>query len=344
MSSREISIWIDEHWYEALSKQLRDETPEDYLGNVLDEMCKLLPQQEYERINTLISQEQQRSREAAEAGRCFAVFHVTEHGESVYFLTEERLDMLYAALKLRNYLRRPEGSPPSRFVERFSRSEYITPEQFDIYVHERLDNTGRVVGAFDIDLDNGIFSALNIMDGWQSFRIQDISTAAYFAMKKNHAAEEQRWKIFLDRLDGKQLTQDSEYVYISGSRTLCERDISFSGDIMQNDSLLEFYMDVSFDADEVFGTHVCTAENDDFLKLYVNYDMENRCVCDAMDVYLVRSDGSEQDYKYRLSAKEQAFILPKMEEHCLAQCGLGLEEYSKQYMTEQSEASQHMQM
>lgn len=219
MRSREISIWIDEHWYEALSKQLKDETLEEHLEAVLDEMCNQLPEQEYERVSALIWQEEQRSREAAEAARRFAVFHVTENGDSVYLLTEERLEMLYAALKLRNYLRRPEHCPPTCFAERFSRCEAITPEQFDVYVQERLENTGRVLGAFDIDLDNGIFSALNIMDGWQSFRIQDVSSAAYFAMKKNHAAEEKRWKIFLERLDGKQLTQDTEPEYIAEQQT-----------------------------------------------------------------------------------------------------------------------------
>lgn len=218
MSSREISVWIDEHWYEALSKQLKDETVEEHLVSVLDEMCNLLPKTEHERVSELIRQEQQRSREAEEAGRRFAVFHVTENGDSVYLLTEERLEMLYAALKLRNYLRRPEHCPPTCFAERFSRCEAITPEQFDVYVQERFENTGRVLGAFDIDLDKGIFSALNIMDGWQSFHVQDVSTASYFAMKKHHAAEEVRWKIFLERLDGKQLTQDTEPEYIAEQR------------------------------------------------------------------------------------------------------------------------------
>lgn len=219
MASREISIWLDEHWYEALSKHLKGETLEEHLESVLDEMCDQLPEQEYERVSSLIWQEEQQSKEAADAGRRFAVFHVTENGDSVYLLTEERLEMLYAALKLRNYLRRPEHCPPTCFAENFSRCEAITPAQFDVYVHERLDNTGRVLGAFDIDLDEGTFDALHIMDGWQRFRIQDVSTAVYFAMKKNHAAVEERWKIFLERLDGKQLTQDIEPWYVAEEQT-----------------------------------------------------------------------------------------------------------------------------
>ena len=31
MSSREMTIWIDERWYNALSRHLKDETLEEYL-------------------------------------------------------------------------------------------------------------------------------------------------------------------------------------------------------------------------------------------------------------------------------------------------------------------------
>ena len=174
MSSREIVVWLDERWYDALSRHLKDETLEEHLENVVDEMCNQLPRQEYERISTEIWQEEQRNKEAAEAGRRFAVFHVTERGESVHFLVEENLELLQAAVLLRRYLRKPSENSPARFTGLFSLGERITAEQFDTYVRERLDNTGRVTGAFHIDFDKGRFDALNIMDGWQCFRIQDI--------------------------------------------------------------------------------------------------------------------------------------------------------------------------
>ena len=44
--SREISIWIDDRWYDALSKHLKDETLEEHLENVVDEMCKGHPLRE----------------------------------------------------------------------------------------------------------------------------------------------------------------------------------------------------------------------------------------------------------------------------------------------------------
>ena len=34
----------------------------------------------------------------------------------------------------------------------------------------RLENTGKVSGAFEIDLDAGWCSALNLADGWQTFK------------------------------------------------------------------------------------------------------------------------------------------------------------------------------
>ena len=57
MSSREVVIWIDKRWYDALSKHLKGETLEEHLENVIDQMCNQLPEQEYERISALIWQE-----------------------------------------------------------------------------------------------------------------------------------------------------------------------------------------------------------------------------------------------------------------------------------------------
>ncbi len=335
MSSREISVWIDERWYAALSRCLKDETLEEHLENVLDEMCNQLPLQEYERISHEIWQEEQCRREAAEAGRRFAVFHVTEHGESVHFLAEENLDMLQTAAKLRSYIRKPPGNSPARFLGMFYRGERIAAEQFELYVKERLDNTGRVVGAFDIDLDNGTFDSLHIMDGWQRFRIQDVSTAAYYAMKKGYASQENRWEVFLKRLDGKQLIAETGTPYLHGQRELCSGDIYFSDEIIQNENLLEFYMEVLFPVEEVFGAEVHTGDGG-YVNLYANYDMERGCVCDTLDVYVVRGDGTEQAYKYRLSEVECATLLPKMEAYCCQRLGESLDSCRRQYLAEQS--------
>ena len=237
--------------------------------------------------------------------------HVTENGSSDYILAEENLELLRVACRLRSYIRKPPGEAPHRFVETLPRTQRISQEEFNSYVSERLDNTGRVVGAYDIDLDSGDMEAVNIMDGWKRFRIRDVSTAAYFAMKKGNAAPDERWRIFLDRLEERTLNQEPEPEYLTGSRRLCAEDISFAEDIVQNDNLLEFYMEVSFNADQVFGTDVCTSENDDWLNIYANYDLDARRVCDTLEVYLQRGNGDEEAFKYRLSAEEQALLFPR---------------------------------
>ena len=140
MSSREMTIWIDERWYDALSRHLKDETLEEHLEDVIDEMCNQLPEHEYKRISAEIWQEKQER----EAARRIAVFHVTENGSSAYFLTEENLDMLQTAARLRRYIRKSDGSQPAHFTELLLPVEPISKEQFEAYAAERLNNTGRV--------------------------------------------------------------------------------------------------------------------------------------------------------------------------------------------------------
>lgn len=344
MRSRDITLWLDERWYDALSKHLKGETLEEHLQNTIDEMCRQLPEQEYDRINAEIQQEQQDDQKAREAARRFAVFHVTEGGSSTYLLAEEHLEFLQTARRLRSYIRKADGDAPAHFTEMFPRRENLSREQFERYVSERLDNTGRVVGAYDIDLDSGDMEAVSIMDGWKRFKIRDVSTAAYFAMKKGNAASDERWRIFLDRLEEGALIQEPEPEYLTGSRRLSAEDISFAEDIIQNGNLLEFYMEVSFNADEVFGTNVCTAENDDWLNIYANYDLDRACVCDTLEVFLQCGNGDELDFKYRLSPEEQALFLPKMNTYCQEHWGQSLEECCADYLAEQSPASPEMQM
>lgn len=43
----DITLWIDRRWKDAIEKHLRDETLQEHLENVLDELCNQLPEQEY---------------------------------------------------------------------------------------------------------------------------------------------------------------------------------------------------------------------------------------------------------------------------------------------------------
>lgn len=82
----------------------------------------------------------------------------------------------------------------------------ITQEQFDTAAAERMENTGCISGAYELDFDARTFSALNIMDGWKAYAIDDIAAAAEAAFQESEISEDDRWRIFLDRLDGQELT------------------------------------------------------------------------------------------------------------------------------------------
>ena len=336
MNSHEISLWIDERWYKALEQHLPDGSIEKPLNSYLDQLISQLPESVRDKINREIELEDQMNLAQKEAARRFAVLHVTENGNSIYFTAEERLDMLQAAVRLRSYTRKPPENSPSQFIEMFSSREKISREKFGIYVAEQTENTGRVTGVFDIDLDNGRFTALR-NDGWQSFRIRDISTAAYFAMKKSGMSWDNRCRVFLDRLTDKEILNELEPGYIAGKRLLRADEVRFSEDIIQNDNLLEFCMDGAIDMDGLFGARVCDYDNGDWFNIYANYDMETRSVCDTLEVFLQHETGGEHDYKYRLTDEEKELLLPKMEEYCEHHWGQSLDECCQQYMTEQQE-------
>ena len=59
MASREIILWLDERWYDALERQFKGESLKDKLEDYLDELVNQLPSHEYERISNEIFRERQ---------------------------------------------------------------------------------------------------------------------------------------------------------------------------------------------------------------------------------------------------------------------------------------------
>ena len=134
-----------------------------------------------------------------------AVFRVTENGESMYFSVPKSVELLQAAAHLRNYL---SGENAGKFTAIFPHGEKITQEQFDAAAAERMENTGEISGLFELDFDARTFSALNIMDGWKVYAMQDIADAAAQAYQEAEMSEDDRWRIFLDQLEGKEMTYE----------------------------------------------------------------------------------------------------------------------------------------
>ena len=189
-----------------------------------------------------------------------------------------------------------------------------------------MENTGKVTGVFDIDFDKREFSGINIMDGWQTYAMGDVSAAAYHATRKRMLFSDQQLRCLLDHLDGKEITSAGH---------LSSRNFSFSDEITEMDDKLNFYIDTAFDVDAAFGTNVRTDKNDDYINLYADYDMESGQVCDQLTIILWKGNGQSEERSYTLNAAEKEVLLRKMDEYCQQQTGMTLTDYAAQRMAEQ---------
>ena len=178
----ELVLWIDRRWKNAIEKHL-NETLQEHLENVLDELCDQLPEREYERISHEIQSEAAARRAAEEAARTYAAYHVTEHGQEWYFKTSPGEELLEAGKKLRSYIMKGNGVMPDKFIGMFFGGQPITAKEFDDLTALRMENTGNVRGVFDMNFDKREFSAVNTMDGWQTWAMHDVSVAAYHATR-----------------------------------------------------------------------------------------------------------------------------------------------------------------
>ena len=193
-----------------------------------------------------------------------------------------------------------------------------------------MENIGEVSGVFELDFDARTFSALNIMDGWKVYAMQDVANAAEQAFQEAEISEDDRWRIFLDRLDGQELTTPSR---------LTARNFYFEDSIeAMDDRILNFYVVACFNVDEAFGTFVETDENDHALNIYANYDMQRQQVCDELEMTLYGSGIEDQSLTYQLNAAEKEVLRAKMEAYCMEQEHISLAQFCKELLQDQDAA------
>ena len=172
------------------------------------------------------------------------------------------------------------------------------------------------------------------MDGWQTWAMRDVSVAVYHATRSQFASGDDKWHKLLDHLKGKEITSAGH---------LSAQNFSFGEEIIESDGKLNFYLQADFDVDAAFGTFVCTDQNDDWLNIYANYDVEQDRLCDTLELNLCKGDGSEESWSYPLNAAEQEVLLRKMEAFCQQQTGMSLHEYARQLRDSETQAPE-MQM
>ena len=329
----EIVLWLDRRWKNAIEKHLKGETLQEHLETVLDELCNRLPEREYERISRAIQSEAAAQRAEEEAARTYAAYHVTENGQEWYYKTTPGEELLGTARMLRKYLKGTDRST-SKFISLYSQAQPITPEEYRHLMHLRMENTGKVTGVFDLNFDKREFSAVHTIEGWKTWAMQDVATAVYRAAQKQLVSGDVMLQKLLECLNGKGITSAGH---------LSARNFSFGEEIIESDGKLNFYLQADFDVDAAFGTFVCTDQNDDWLNIYANYDIEKDRLCDTLELNLCRGDGTEENWSYHLNAAEQEVLARKMEAFCQQQTGMSLHEYAQQ-LRESGSQTPEMQM
>mgnify|MGYP000287881624 CR=1 FL=1 len=227
----EIVLWIDQRWKNAIEKHLKDETLQEHLENVLDELCNQLPEREYERISRAIQSEAAAQRAEEEAARTYAAYHVTERGQEWYFKTSPGEELLTVGKKLRSYITSEKAAVPDLFIKMFAGGCPITVEEYNALTAVRMENTGKVRGVFDVNFDKREFSAVHIMDGWQTWAMRDVSVAAYHATRSYFASADEQWRKLLNHLNGKEITSAGH---------LSAQNFSFGEEIIELDGKLNF--------------------------------------------------------------------------------------------------------
>ena len=263
-----------------------------------------------------------------------AGFHITEDCAEVYLQNESRIDFLQLARRLHDYLRQEQRLPARSFFEATDGCKEISRETFDALAKRHMENTGKVSGLFELDFDARTFSALNIMDGWKVYAMQDIAAVAEAVFQEAEISEDARWRIFLDRLDGQELTTPSR---------LTARNFYFEDSIeAMDDRILNFYVVPCFNVDEAFKTFVETDENDHALNIYANYDMQRQQVCDELEITLYGSGIEDQSLTYHLNAAEKEVLREKMEAYCMQREHKPLEQLCQEILQEQDAPTKEM--
>lgn len=330
----EIVLWLDRRWKNAIEKHLKGETLQEHLETVLDELCNRLPEREYERISREIQSEAAAQRAEEEAARTYAAYHVTECGQEWYFKTSPGEELLAVGKKLRGYVTKGSGVAPDKFIGMFFDGQPITAKEFDALTALRMENTGKVRGVFDVNFDKREFSAVHTIEGWKTWAMQDVATGVYRAAQKQLVSGDVMLQKLLECLNGKGITSAGH---------LSARNFSFGEEIIESDGKLNFYLQADFDVDAAFGTFVCTDQNDDWLNIYANYDIEKDRLCDTLELNLCKGDGTEENWSYHLNAAEQEVLARKMEAFYQQQTGTSLHEYARQ-LRESGSQTPEMQM
>ncbi len=212
MNHIEVTLYFNELRLRAVEQALADDgqTLEDKLKEHFGFLYEqLVPAEQQLGIEAEIEQIEAAEKVEAEVRRRFAVFHIHENGSDRYFTSEHFLSFRSAAYRYRLYDRGELSADPQCLADAFLGNDAITAADYEALC-DKMPNDFRITTLADFDLDNETVSVCDSSDNaWRSYRLHDLSVAAFKAFRGDYYSTEQRERIFQSTLCGKEI--DVEY-------------------------------------------------------------------------------------------------------------------------------------
>ena len=211
MNYKDVTVYFEERRLKAVSDALaaNGETVEERFNKTFKFLYEqFVPIEQQTVIEAEIREQEATEQAAAEAKRRFAVFHVRQNGRDSYFTNDLFLSFLSAAYRYRLYDRGELSEQPEMFAEAFMGSQSISHEEYQKY-GDKMSNDIRIRALIDFDLDEGLGSVCERSDQtWSSYKLHDVSVAAYKAQRSDYRTTEDRMGIFRSALTDKALDDE----------------------------------------------------------------------------------------------------------------------------------------
>lgn len=208
MNHIETTLFFNELRFRALEEALASDsrTVADELEDAFTTMYEsLVPEEKRFAIEAEIQKTEAEEKAAYDASCRFGVFHIRENGEDSYFISELFQSLYSTANRYRMYDRGELSSEPQDFASAFGEAIPITAAEYNALCDE-MPNDIRIQALIEYNLDAGTVRACESSDNaWHSYRLHDLSVAAFKAHRSDYRISAERQRIFADVLEGKEI-------------------------------------------------------------------------------------------------------------------------------------------
>lgn len=213
MNDIDITLYFNELRLKALQNELAHDgfTVEDKMNEAFHWLYEqLVPYEQQTVIEAQIKESEKAEQAEREAKKHFTVFHICENGSDAYFTSLHFLSFRSAAYRYRLYDRSELNSEPKCLADAFIGNDAITATEYEALC-DRMPNDFRITALIDFDLDNETVSVCDSRDNaWRSYRLHDLSVAAFKAYRGDCYSTEYRERIFGGALAGKEIDIEGE--------------------------------------------------------------------------------------------------------------------------------------